>query len=106
MTAAGKHRDEPSAAAERYGKHSQAHAHGSSVPELLRRIIRRGEAFRLAWPDAETNAVVDREDFPTAVLPVVPAATQHGDATEPTTATRQARQWFGPDGLVRWPLAG
>lgn len=110
MITTGRHRDEPSAAAERYGKHSQAHARGVSVPELLRRVVAQGDAVRLAWRDSETNAVVDdRQEFPTAVLPAFRDEGEHGDAdeiTEPATVTREARRWFGPDGLVRWPLAG
>lgn len=110
MIATGRHRDEPSAAAERYGKHSQAHARGMSVLELLRRVVAQGEAVRLAWRDAEANAVVDNgQEFPTAVLPAVRDEDEHGDAdeiTEPTTATGEAQRWFGLGSLVRWPLAG
>lgn len=81
-----------------------------SVPELLRQVVARGEAFRLAWRGSEIDAVVDnRREFPTAVLPAVRDEDEHGDAdeiTEPTTATGEAQRWFGPAGLVRWPLAG
>lgn len=111
---AGKHRDEPGAAAERYGKHSQAHARGLSVLELLRRVVAQGEAVRLAWRESETNALVDNnQEFPTAVLPAVrDGRAEHGETseadetTEPTTTTREVRRWFGPDGMVQWPLAG
>jgi hypothetical protein len=110
MVPAGKHRDDPGAAAERYGKHSRAHARGLSVLALLRRVVAQGGAVRLAWRDSETNAVVDdRQEFPTAVLPAFRDEGEHGDAdesTEPATVTREARRWFGPDGMVRWPLAG
>lgn len=110
MTSPGKHRDESSAAAERYGKHSQAHARGLSALELLRRVVGRGDPIRLAWRDSDVNEVVnDRLEFPTAVLPVVRSSVEQGEdngTTEPTRATQQARQWFGPGGMVRWPLAG
>lgn len=66
-----KHRDEPTSAAERYGRHSQANA---DVPvfDVLQRAIDRGDAIRLAWPDEDSNQVVgDAREFPTAVLPVM-----------------------------------
>lgn len=66
-----KHRDEPTGAAERYGKHSEANA-DVPVSEVLQRAIQRGEAIRLAWPDDDSNtAVSDLQEFPTAVLPVI-----------------------------------
>lgn len=68
---AAKHRDEPNTAAERYGKHSEANA---TVPvvEILQQAVERGEAIRLAWRNEESNSLVnDRQEFPTAVLPVI-----------------------------------
>ena len=68
---AAKHRDEPTSAAERYGKHSQANA-DVPVSEVLRRAIEQGEAVRLAWRDEDHDrAIASAEEFPTAVLPVV-----------------------------------
>jgi len=104
---AGRHHDARGDAAERYGKHSEANARGWAVRELLKHAIRQGEAIRLAWPDGEANASADRShDFPTAVLP----AFQHdgepeAEGTGPTTATRDARKWFEPGGLERWPVS-
>lgn len=93
--------------ADAYGKHSQSNARGLSVAELLRRAVRRGEAFRLAWRGDDPDASVDRDEaFPTAVLPVVrgeladPAAMAEG--TEPTTATREARKWLQPPSSSWW----
>jgi hypothetical protein len=107
---AGRHHDTRSDAAERYGKHSEANARGWPVRELLKHVIRRGEAIRLAWPDGEANASADRShEFPTAVLP----AFQHdgepeAEGTGPTTATHDARKWFESGGQDRRPasLAG
>lgn len=106
MTNPGRHRDEATAAAERYGKHSQAHA-DLPVVDVLRRVAESGEAIRLAWQDDDSNRVVeDRQEFPTAVLPVIrddPGADD--ETTEPTTATREARQWFGTERFPWWPKA-
>lgn len=106
----GQHRDQRHDVAERYGKHSQANAHGLPVTELLRRAIKRGEAVRLAWSTDETNAVADESrEFPTAVLPAVRDDGQERrmdeGTTEPTTATREARKWFEPGGLEQRPLS-
>lgn len=95
---------------ETYGKHSRAHARGLSVAELLRRVVARGEAIRLAWQgDAATNLVGPSDEFPTAVLPVIrdDSLALEDQETEPTTATREARQWFGSE-RFSWPkpLAG
>jgi len=96
--------------AERYGKHSRAHARGLGVAELLRRVVARGEAVRLAWRDDETNSVTNRaEEFPTAVLPVVHEEYPdvNDENTEPSTVTREARRWLQPPGFSLWsnPLA-
>lgn len=96
---------------ETYGKHSRAHARGLSVAELLRRVVARREAIRLAWRgDATTNLADPSDEFPTAVLPItrdnLPAL--EDQETEPTTATREARQWLGTERFSWWPkpLAG
>lgn len=96
---------------ETYGKHSRAHARGLTVAELLRRVVARGEAIRLAWRgDTATCMAGPSDEFPTAVLPVIrdddPGADD--ETTEPTTATREARQWFGTERFSWWPkpLAG
>jgi hypothetical protein len=93
--------------AEAYGKHSRANARGLSVAELLRRVVHRGEAFRLAWRGGDSDAPVDRrEEFPTGVLPVV--GDQLADAlvaeedTEPTTAMREARKWLQAPSFSWW----
>jgi hypothetical protein len=94
---------------ETYGKHSRAHARGWSVPELLRRTIQRGDAIRLAWRGDAANLADPSGDFPTAVLPVIGEdLNEHDETTEPTTATREARQWFGTERFSWWPkpLAG
>lgn len=96
---------------ETYGKHSRAHARGLSVAELLRRVVARGEAIRLAWRgDAATHMADPSDEFPTAVLPItrdnLPAL--EDQESEPTTATREARQWFGSE-WFSWgpkPLTG
>jgi hypothetical protein len=110
---AGRHHDARGDAAERYGKHSEANARGWPVRELMKHVIRQGEAIRLAWPDGEANASADRSrEFPTAVLPAVDGDGHEGqpdaDGTKPTTAARAARKWFEPGGLERGPesLAG
>lgn len=94
-----------------YGQHSQAHARGLSVAELLRRTMARGEAVRLAWHGREATGLADRADeFPTAVLPVVRADAPALDEedTEPITATREARKWQQPSDFSWWQrlLAG
>lgn len=106
----GERRD----AAERYGKHSQANARGLGVAELLRRVVARGDAIRLAWRGREATGVADPVDeFPTAVLPVIRDSIEYQvepdgppgdeDETEPTTATREARKWLPPSGFSWWP---
>lgn len=98
-------REEP---ADTYGKHSRPYAQGSSVRQLLLRFIRAGEPIRLAW--STTEPIADqREEFPTAVLPVfsgepqaAPPASldpEQGNndqdlGSEPTSAMRQARRWL------------
>lgn len=98
-----------SESAEQYGKHSRAHAGGPGVVDLLRRAVAHGDAIRLAWDD-ETRIVADqRDDFPTAVLPVVRDEYPGDDEdTEPSTAVREARKWFMPELFTRLlhPLAG
>jgi hypothetical protein len=97
--------------ADRYGKHSRAHAHGLGVAELLRRVVARGDAIRLAWRgDEATNAIARSDEFPTAVLPVVRVEypDENDEDTEPSTAVRESRKWLNPE-LVSWwpqPLAG
>lgn len=93
--------------AEAYGKHSQTNAHGLSVAELLKRVVRRGEALRLAWRGHDPDVFVDQEDeFPTAVLPVVrdePAAVlETAVEAVPRTLTRDARKWSQPPGFSWW----
>lgn len=105
-------REEP---ADTYGRHSRPHAQGSSVRQLLLRFIRAGQPIRLAWPTAEPTAD-QREEFPTAILPIISSQTQaapsasatpdgddDGLDTEPSTATRQARRW--PDLRHRYRLS-
>jgi hypothetical protein len=93
--------------AEAYGKHSRANARGLSVAELLRRVVHRGDAFRLAWRGGDSDAPVGRdEEFPTGVLPVVRTefvdilATE--EDTEPPTATREARKWLQSANFSWW----
>lgn len=98
-TVTSRHHGGPSDAAERYGKHSRANARGLSVRALLERWVERGEAIRLAWRAEESDAVVARsQEFPTAVLPVIRGDDSHevnaDEDTEPTTTTRQARNWL------------
>jgi hypothetical protein len=90
--------------AETYGKHSRAHAHGLGVAELLRRVIARGEAIRLAWHSDETTRVADdSQDFPTAVLPVIRDEYPGDDEdTDPSTGVREARKWFNPELSLWW----
>lgn len=98
----GKHHGGQAAAADDYGKHSQANARGLSVAELLRRVVARGEAVRLAWRGREATGLADRSDeFPTAVLPVIrsDAPTPADEDTEPTAATHEARRWLQPSGF-------
>lgn len=97
----GERRD----AAERYGKHSQANARGLGVAELLRRVVARGDAIRLAWRGREATGVADPTDeFPTAVLPVIrdDDPTLDEEDTEPTTATREARRWLQSPDFSWW----
>jgi hypothetical protein len=96
---------------ETYGRHSRAHARGLSVAELLRRVVARGEAIRLAWRgDAATNLADRSDEFPTAVLPVIrdDLLALEAQETEPTTATREAWQWLDTERFSWWPkpLAG
>jgi hypothetical protein len=107
----GKHEGGQAAASDDYGQHSQAHARGFSVAELLRRMVAGGEAIRLAWRGREATGFADRSDeFPTAVLPVIhaDAPPSADDDTEPTTATREARKWQRPPDFSWWQrlLAG
>jgi hypothetical protein len=92
--------------AERYGKHSRAHARGLGVAELLRRVVARGEAVRLAWRGDEATSALGRSgDFPTAILPVVrdEYPDENDEDTQPSTATREARRWLQPPGFSLWP---
>jgi hypothetical protein len=107
-----KHRDETSAAAERYGKHSEANA-DVSVFDVLQQAIKRGEAIRLAWSDEDSNrAVSDPQELPTAVLPVVrpeqSVPSEADDYTQPMNATSAARRPLWPRDFSWWPqlLAG
>jgi hypothetical protein len=107
----GKHESGQAASSDDYGQHSQANAHGISVAELLRRMVARGEAVRLAWRGREATGLADRlEEFPTAVLPVIRADTPApaDDDTPPTTTTREAGRWSQPPGFSWWQrlLAG
>lgn len=53
-------------------RHSVGRAAGPGVAELLQRTLNAGESVRLAWPDPHAPAV-DRDDYPTAELPAIPA---------------------------------
>jgi hypothetical protein len=83
--------------AENYGKHSRAHAR-ISVANLLRRVIARGDAIRLAWRDEELIGGADRSaDFPTAVLPVIREdCLENDDDSEPSTAIHGGQKWLLP----------
>jgi hypothetical protein len=92
---------------EAYGKHTTGRVSGVSVVELLRRVVGRGEAVRLAWRGVERAGVAHNSDeFPTAVLPVIrdqlPAASSDDEGTEPTVAVQEARQWLRPPGFSWW----
>ncbi len=71
--------------AETYGKHSEAHAQGASVRQLLLRFLRAGQSIRLAWPTAEPTAG-DSEEYPTAILPVI-----HNEPPAPRASTDRNR---------------
>lgn len=89
--------------AEMYGKHSRAHAHGLGVAELLRRVIARGDAIRLAWRGTDGSTAGRSDDFPTAVLPVIRDEYPGDDEdTEPSAGVREARKWFGPEKSLWW----
>ena len=103
---AGKHRDEDDDAAARYGRHSRANAGGLTVTALLKRVMARGEAIRLAWRGTDSNGLVDQAaELPTAVLPVIrePDEASDDEDTEPTTATREARRWLQHQRFMWWP---
>jgi hypothetical protein len=115
----GKHHSGQEDTAEDYGRHSRTNARGLSVAVLLQWVVARGEAIRLAWRGTESEGLArTRDEFPTAVLPVIRGADGHqaehdgspGDDEEtgPTTATREARRWLQPPGFLWWQrsLAG
>jgi hypothetical protein len=92
--------------AERYGKHSRVHARGLGVAELLRRVVARGEAIRLAWRGDEAMSAIARSDeFRTAILPVMREEYPDDEDEDPelSTATRQARRWLQPPGILVVP---
>lgn len=84
----GKHRDDPTGVAERYGRHSEANAQGPSALELLQRAILRGEGIRLAWRGDDVNAVSDATELPTAVLPTVREPGRHEQGADSQLASR------------------
>lgn len=60
-------------------RHSYTHATGPGVAELLQRAIDHGEPVRLAWPNPHAPAM-DRNDYPTAELPIITRDDLTGDA--------------------------
>jgi hypothetical protein len=95
----GKHHSIEQEPAEGYGKHHAARAGGLSVTELLRQMVARGEAIRLAWRGNDTADIVDPSaEYPTAILPAIrdDAPSIDDEDTEPTTATRATRSWLRP----------
>ena len=54
-------------------RHSYPHTAGPRVADLLQRALDHGEPIRLAWPQPHAPAL-DRDDYPTAELPAIPAA--------------------------------
>lgn len=109
MTNSGTYGTRLVTAAERYGRHSQAHATGPSAVQLVQQAIAAGEAIRLAWRDEESTGPADAShEFPTAVLPVIdhqePADDGAGDASEPNTTTSDAHQRLPPGDFSWWPI--
>jgi hypothetical protein len=104
----GRYRDESTIAAERYGRHSQAHA-DVPVVDVLQATVDRGDPLRLAWsPDQIADPVKPTEEFPTAVLPVVNTADKSSDHTEPLPPPDTRQQSVRARDFSWWPtvLAG
>lgn len=108
---AAKHRNEPTSAAERYGRHSQANA-DVPVYEVLQQAIDRGDAIRLAWPDDGSGIVSDVQELPTAVLPVIRPRSneppENDEDSAPLPPPDDLRQRARPADFSWWPrkLAG
>lgn len=103
----GKHRSDEPESPNGHGRHRPANTSGLMATALIERVARTGHAIRLAWQGTADHGLASADDdFPTAVLPVVrnepPDTSTADEDTEPTMASREARQWLGSSEFSWW----